>query len=131
MLTEAERAKVEENLAFVEGLGDSVGGWVFKSTQARQGGFTTTAVFDNKVDVLTTTTEFVSMMEKCPSLYALTLRRLLKLDDEMREVVGLLDEVDRGVAWTLSGYMKPDFEERMKTVLDGSELRNQQDGSHL
>lgn len=83
MLTEQERTQVETNLRFVEELGDVVGGWVFKSTQARQGGFTTTAVFDNKVDVFKTT-EFVTMMEQCPSLYAPTLRKLLALDDEMR-----------------------------------------------
>jgi hypothetical protein len=90
-LSESEREQTIKNLAHLERLGDLVGGWGVKSMQCRQGGFTMTMTFDRKVDVFEAQ-EFVEMMEQSPALLAPILRRLLELNDNLKEATAALKE---------------------------------------
>lgn len=83
-LTQEERAQVEKNLAYIDELGDLVGGWAMKTVQARQKGFTMTITFDNNVGDVFKAQDFAMMMEKCPQLYSGLLRRAIRMDDEIK-----------------------------------------------
>ncbi len=75
-VTPEQLANLKTLLAQLEGIGKAIGSYTTKA-DARETGCSIHFKFENKVDVMSTTMDFVSQVERAPALLANACRRLI------------------------------------------------------
>lgn len=83
MLEDSEREQIEKNIAVLDSLDTAIEGWTSK-IDGRQTGFSLYIKFTKKTDVMTSL-KFANLMENSAPYSLALARKLVALDDELRE----------------------------------------------